>query len=309
MIAKQIKGKNFIGAFSYNEKKMNIADKNKRAEILGTNLTSLKKGMIDKEIRMVRSLRPNLKKYFYHTALSFHPSEQIDNATMKKIAHFYMNESGFNANQYVIFRHHDAEHPHVHLLINRIRFDGTVVSDSNDYKRSERIVREIETEFKLRPNVSSEKALFKAPKKNELEMVLRTKTPSKKMILQKLLKSVLSKSANIQEFIRACEKEKIHLLFNQASTGRVSGISYIYDGFKFKGQQIGNNFKFSNIAKTLHYEQDRDRSAITGANERNAESRKSEGIENFTGRTANENCDRNNNGIQENHSRNRGFSR
>jgi len=309
MIAKQIKGKNFIGAFAYNERKMNIADKNKRAEILGTNFTSLKKGLIDKEIRMVRSLRPNLKKYFYHTALSFHPSEQLDNATMIEIAHTYMNKNGFNANQYVIFRHHDADHPHIHLLMNRIRFDGTVVSDSNDYKRSERIVREIENEFKLRPNISSERALFKAPKKDELEMVLRTKTPSKKMILQKLLKNTLSKSANIQEFIRACEKEKIHLVFNQASTGRVSGISYIYDGFKFKGQQIGNNFKFSNIAKTLHYEQDGDRSAITGANERNAESRKPEGIENFTGRTAVENCDGNNNGIQENHSRNRGFSR
>lgn len=309
MIAKQIKGKNFIGAFAYNEKKMNIADENKRAEILGTNLTSLKKRMIDKEIRMIRSLRPNLKKYFYHTALSFHPSEQIDNATMKEIVHFYMNKSGFDANQYVIFRHHDAEHPHLHLLINRIRFDGTVVSDSNDYKRSERIVREIENEFKLMPNIPSKRALFKAPKKNELEMVLRTKMPSKKMILQKLLKSVLSKSANIQEFIRACEKEQIHLLFNQASTGRVSGISYIHDGFKFKGQQVGNNFKFSNIAKTLHYEQDADRSAITGANERNAESRKPEGAENFTERTANENCDRNNNGIQEINIKIRGFSR
>ncbi len=226
---------------------------------------------------------------------------------MVNIAETYLEKNGFDSNQYIVFRHHDADHPHIHLLINRIRFDGTVVSDSNDYKRSEKIVREIEKEFNLQKNISSKNAKVRAPDKNELEMVLRTKTPSKKMILQKILKDVLNKSKNITEFIKGCEKEKIHLLFNQASTGRVSGISYLYDGFKMKGQQVGNAFKFSNISKTLNYEQNADRSKIRGANERTGEVERF-GRENIIeGISGTENSQRDHLSIQENNRHSRGF--
>ena len=307
MIAKQIKGKNFIGAFTYNAKKMHLSDKNKRAEILGSNFSSLEKKLIDKEVRIVRNLRPNLSKYFYHTALSFHPSEKIDNPTMMNIAETYLEKNGFDSNQYIVFRHHDADHPHIHLLINRIRFDGTVVSDSNDYKRSEKIVREIEKDFNLQKNISSKNAKVRAPDKNELEMVLRTKTPSKKMMLQKILKDVLNKSKNIPEFIKGCENEKIHLLFNQASTGRISGISYLYDGFKMKGQQVGNAFKFSNISKTLNYEQNADRSKIRGSNERTGEVERFGGKNTIEGIPGTENSQRDHRAIQENNGYSRGI--
>lgn len=307
MIAKQIKGKNFIGAFTYNARKMNPSDKNKRAEILGTNFTSLEKKMIAKEVKIVRNLRPNLAKYFYHTALSFHPSEKIDNQTMMNIAESYMVKNGFDSNQFIVFRHHDTAHPHIHLLINRIRFDGSVVSDSNDYKRSETIVRDIERDFNLQQNISSKNSKKRAPDKNELEMVLRTNTPSKKMLLQKILKKIIEQCDNIKEFIKACEKEKIHLLFNQASTGRVSGISYLYDGFKMKGQQVGNDFKFSNISKTLNYEQNTERSAISGANERSRIIEQNTGTGSIKGTLRIDDSKRDCQSIQKDNGNNRGF--
>ncbi|MBD1362629.1 relaxase/mobilization nuclease domain-containing protein [Mucilaginibacter sp. ZT4R22] len=51
---------------------------------------------------------------------------------------------GFTDNQYMIFRHHDAGHPHIHLMVNRITFDGNVISDSNYVKRSEALLRKLE---------------------------------------------------------------------------------------------------------------------------------------------------------------------
>src|SRR5690606_31864561 len=55
---------------------------------------------------------------------------------------------------------------------------------------------------------------------------------------------------------------------NQASTGRVSGITYFMDDFKAKGQALGNRFKWANIIKTLDYEQTRDGQEISEANSR-----------------------------------------
>lgn len=73
----------------------------------------------------------------------------LDSEKLLAIAHDYLAANGFTNNQYMIFRHYDAGHPHLHLLVNRICFDGTVVSDSNNYTKSEAIVREIAQRYNL----------------------------------------------------------------------------------------------------------------------------------------------------------------
>jgi hypothetical protein len=58
------------------------------------------------------------------------------------------------------------------------------------------------------------------------------------------------------------------VLFNQASTGRVSGISYHVPGFRIRGQALGNYYKWGSIIKQIDYEQSRDGQAIRQANRR-----------------------------------------
>jgi hypothetical protein len=58
------------------------------------------------------------------------------------------------------------------------------------------------------------------------------------------------------------------VLFNQASTGRVSGISYHMPGFRIRGQALGNHYKWGSIIKQIDYEQSRDGQAIRQANHR-----------------------------------------
>jgi hypothetical protein len=357
MIASQKIGKSFMGALKYNWNKLLNPDVKTRAKLLSTNFTSLDLAMIKQEVDLVRSLRPNLNRYVYHTSLNFHKDDVLDNKTMLAIAEDYLRLSGFTSNQYFIFRHHDAEHPHVHLLVNRITFDGEVVSDSNNYKKSDTITVQLEQQYNLvrvkhrihvpvelnnhvaaypgnriseeqgnsvadeqynhvtveqgnaitgerynsitadqsnyvpveqrnavadeqRSSISIEtgdsvselqynKPPFKAPTKSELEMVQRTGKPSDKMLLQeKLLRLVSKPGTSLQDFISKCEGQGIHLLFNQASTGRISGITYFYGDFKIKGQALGNRFKWAELIKTIDYEQDRDGQTISQASER-----------------------------------------
>ena len=72
----------------------------------------------------------------------------------------------------------------------------------------------------------------------------------------------------MSQFINNLEKQSINVLFNQASTGRVSGITYLIPGFKIRGQALGNQFKFGSITKQIYYEQSRDGQAISQANSR-----------------------------------------
>jgi hypothetical protein len=137
MIAIQKIDKSFSGALKYNLKKLNYPDLSKRAELLGTNFASTDVAFINKEVELVKSLRPNLNRYVYHTSLNFPKEEQaqLSNEKLLRTALDYLEANGFSNNQYIIFRHHDTDHPHIHLLANRICFDGNVVSDSNNYKR------------------------------------------------------------------------------------------------------------------------------------------------------------------------------
>jgi hypothetical protein len=269
MIASQKIGKSFMGALNYNLKKLKHPDSSQRAELLDTNFTSLDKEQVRREIDLVRELRPNLNRYVYHTSLNFSKEDQLQNTALLNIAHRYLEANGFTNNQYFIFRHHDADHTHLHLLVNRISFDGTVVSDSNNYKRSESILRSIERQYDLVQVTGSKSTPVHAATKNELEMVVRTGKPSEKMLLQEKMKSILKQqNLNLSGLIQKGEQAGIYFLFNQASTGRVTGITYFHNGFKIKGQALGNSFKWAEIIKKIDYEQVRDSKAISEANSR-----------------------------------------
>ncbi|WP_147328131.1 hypothetical protein [Duganella sp. BJB476] len=64
------------------------------------------------------------------------------------------------------------------LLVNRIRFDGGVTSDSHDYRRQETLMRAIEREFDLRRVTPSIEVQRHALTKGEIEEGLRTGVPS-----------------------------------------------------------------------------------------------------------------------------------
>ncbi|RYE59199.1 MAG: relaxase/mobilization nuclease [Sphingobacteriales bacterium] len=274
MIASQKIGKSFMGALNYNWKKLNHPNSNQRAELLDSNFTNLDIRQIKAEVELVKLLRPNLNRYVYHTSLNFSKDElaYLNNEKLLAIALDYLEANGFNNNQYFIFRHFDADHPHLHLLVNRIGFDGSVVSDSNNYKRSEAILRQLEHKYDLMGVAPSRSAAQTAATKDELEMVIRTGKPSDKMLLQEIIKPLLKqKKLTIPMLISLAEKKGVYLLFNQASTGRVTGITYFYNEFKIKGQALGNRYKWAELIKSIDYEQIRDSKAISEANQRTRE--------------------------------------
>ena len=98
----------------------------------------------------------------------------------------------------------------------------------------------------------------------------RTNSPSAKMAMQHIIKEVLKLKSQLStnEFISKLDERGVKVLFNQASTGYVSGISYSYQGLVMQGSKLGNAFKWSTIKSTINYEQERDRQRIHETNVR-----------------------------------------
>ena len=264
MTGNQVKGRSFRGALRYNLEKVEKGV----AEMLTHSFAAFKENAIMKEVQMIRVLKPNLKKYFYHTSINFPYHEKLSNETMKQIGLDYLKGNGFDQHQFIIFRHNDVDHPHLHILVNRIGYDGEVMSDSNDYARSEKVLRELEMKYNLTAVTPSRQARERAMTKNELEYMKRTNKPSDKMALQVILNEVLSQKnqMNTKEFIAALEAKKVSILFNIASTGYVSGVSFSYNEVVMKGAKIGNDFKWTTLKNKIDYEQERDRTTIHETN-------------------------------------------
>ncbi|WP_431198732.1 hypothetical protein ACQ86K_21465 [Mucilaginibacter sp. P19] len=88
------------------------------------------------------------------------------------------------------------------------------------------------------------------------------------MKLQVTIKNILNQKPIAEQFISQLKAQGINALFNQASTGFVSGISYGYEGMQFKGAHLGNAYKWQAVKNAINYEQERDRTAIYQANVR-----------------------------------------
>ena len=264
MTADLVKGKSFRGALRYNLEKVQT----KCAKILDTNFSTIAERNIMKEVFLVRMQRPALGKYFYHTSLNFPPDENLSDQKITAVAKEFLFESGFTQHQYILFRHYDAAHPHVHLLVNRIGFDGSLVSDSRDYAKAEHILRQIEVKHGLRQVPSSKYSRNRAVTHDELEMMKRTKKHSTKLKLQAQLRNILSQRLTTGQFIEALERKGINVLFNQAATGYISGISFGYQGMLFKGGSLGNAYKWNSIKNNIDYDLDKDQESITQANSR-----------------------------------------
>lgn len=85
-----------------------------------------------------------------HISLNFDPSEHIQADMLRKIAATYLEKIGFAGQPYLVYQHHDAGHPHIHIVTTNIRPDGTRIKLHNiGRNQSEKARRQIENDFNL----------------------------------------------------------------------------------------------------------------------------------------------------------------
>lgn len=268
MIAKQIKGKDFYGVLAYNQKKV---DKGQGC-IIDSNISPGSVVQQTKEFNIVRQLRPNLAKVVYHTSLNLPYTDKLTDEEFGNLARDYLEGMGFDDNQYIVYKHTDQDHSHIHLVANRVKFSGEVVSDSQDYKRSETLIRELEKKFKLKQLIQKEESNVLT--KGEIEKCIRTGEAPDRLQLQNIITEILKQNLSLNEFIEKLKEKDINTKLNTSSTGTISGISFEYKNTTYKGSKIHNNLSWNNLKTKLKDEQDRNNNSISTIDIGNRETRK-----------------------------------
>jgi len=151
MVAKIKSGKSLTGALHYNEQKV----KQGKAELIGAmgyfkDAASL--SFFEKLLRLTDLATRNerTRTNAVHVSLNFANGETLPIEKLNAIAGKYMTGIGFENQPYLIYRHMDAGHPHIHIVTTNIKRDGERISLHYLGQNESEITRKaIETEFGL----------------------------------------------------------------------------------------------------------------------------------------------------------------
>lgn len=151
MVAKISLGNSLYGAIVYNGEKINkekgrVLDTNKIFND-GSGNVNIYRAFEDFKRWMPQSTRA--EKTMMHISLNPHPDDVLSEGQYAQIAHEYMEKMGFGDMPYIIVKHEDIDRHHIHIVALRVRPDGSVISDKNNFYKSKDICRELEKKYGL----------------------------------------------------------------------------------------------------------------------------------------------------------------
>ncbi len=270
MIGNQTKGRGFRGLLDYLEKQED-------AKLIGGNMGGNNAIALAREFKISRQLNPEGDRVVYHASLSLPPNERLDEATWNEIANRYLEEMGFDSNQYVVYRHSNTEHDHIHICASRIRLDnGKIVHDGWDYKRSETVIRQLERDYGLQQTPSSHEKLTRNPSIGQQRRVEREQreytngdrlSPQERPIkqqLQELIDRATSDQPTMPQLIERLQIEGVKVRHGLTRNGKSKGISYSWKDQQFSGTHLGAAYTFPGLQKHkgVNYQPKRDDTRI-----------------------------------------------
>jgi len=234
MIGKIIKGKSFKGCIPY------VMNKENARLLDGKGVLLTDTNSIINSFYMQSLMNPNLSKSVGHIPLAWSKddAEKLTDEFMVKLAKEYLQGMGIVNTQYIIVCHNDREHPHCHIVFNRVDNDGKTISDKNDHYRNEKVTKALKEKYGLTFGKGKEKV-----------NIQRLNEPDKtKYEIYKAIQSALKSAKNWNQFEDLLTKEKIQLKFKyKGQTNEIQGISFAKGDYSFKGSEIDRQFSFSKI--------------------------------------------------------------
>ncbi len=94
------------------------------------------------------------KNRYAHISLNLPHGEHLDDGTFLKISEEYMDNMGYAEQPFVVVRHTDTKHEHVHIVTTNVKEDGKVLRIFNSFRRNIATHQHLEKKYGLSPSPS-----------------------------------------------------------------------------------------------------------------------------------------------------------
>src|SRR6185312_10909573 len=83
-----------------------------------------------------------------HVLVSWPADETVDNTRMRTVAREYIREMGWTDQPYLVYRHDDRQHPHLHIVASNLSREGERLTlHRNDYFRTHALVERLDRQY------------------------------------------------------------------------------------------------------------------------------------------------------------------
>lgn len=184
-------------------------------------------------------------KPVWHAILSLRPGESLTQESWLTAVEAYLNDLGFGLeNKWIAVLHEDTDHPHVHIVANRICINDTfsLVKDNNERLRSCDSVSHIEDRFLLPKAPPPEKTWGASISRAQVEASNNESSlPWKRRLIAKIAGAVevcQEENGDMFLLIQLLRCQSVHVHFSTDSRGHPTGIAYEHQGIIISGRRL-----------------------------------------------------------------------
>jgi len=237
-----ITGKSFGGCIRY------VVQKQDAVIMDAAGVRMHEVNQIINDFNLQRKYNPNLGQAVGHIALSWsiNDLDKLNDEVMVNMAKEYLQKMKIKETQYLIVKHKDKEHPHLHIVYNRVDNNGKTIPDNFQKRRNVEVCRDMTLKhgFYISPGKEQvNRKQLKGEDKIKYELFDAIRAASKKVKNINELKQVLAKQGIVT-----------HLKFKSGSN-EVQGISFSKGDYKFKGSEIDRSLSYGKLSQSIEQQQ------------------------------------------------------
>ena len=208
------------GSLNYNfEKCESIIDGKTEAKIIGGTADSTT--LLEAKRHIDRSgyinKNPQLKLRFAHIKVSIDPAENLSNYLFNKIAKDVVNGLGYSHsfNPYIVFRHFDTGHPHIHIVLSRTNCFGKTESDSFDHYKAVSLSRVLEQKFNLTPAIEQklDRQGIRTKGWGEAKIEEKNSVQSRLQVVRDIVSHTLESSTSFNDYLFNLHRKGVSIRF------------------------------------------------------------------------------------------------
>jgi Relaxase/Mobilisation nuclease domain len=184
------------------------------------------------------------EKPVFHGVLSFPHGEEPENGKLVEIARQYLKEIRVDDTQYVMVKHTDKDHLHLHIVANRVSHSGEIVGEGLVIERGIKAAQKLTQEYHLQPDQGKrlEQTNFRALHEPD----------AKRYRLYEAIREVLPSCQRMEDLeMRLLEKGISTRYRIDKASGERQGISFRIENQAFKGSIVDKDYSLRGLERTL----------------------------------------------------------
>jgi hypothetical protein len=242
MIGKVITGKSFGGCIRY------VVQKQDAVILDAAGIRIQEASQMINDFNLQRKFNPDLGKAVGHIVLSWSVNDaaKLNDELMVTLAKEYLHKMKIRDTQYLFVKHNDREHPHIHVVYNRVDNNGKTISDNFQKQKNVHVAKELTLKY----------GFYFSPGKEHVKRQSLKGADKVKYELFDAIRLASKKVKSIDELINLLAKSGIttHLKY-KGHTNEVQGISFSKGDYKFKGSEIDRSLSYSKLIQGIEQQQ------------------------------------------------------